>query len=146
MTRTKLSEKQRRFCEIFSANGGNATDAAREAGYAKPHPQGAENLQKPTIQRELEKMRLETTNQAIADREQRQIFLTRMMDDESQATRDRIRACELLGKAQGDFITRIEEVNKPVYGRPTPEELEEAKRHILAELDRAEPSEYVRVR
>jgi phage terminase small subunit len=103
-----LTEKQRRFCEAYAANGGNALDAARVAGYAKPHPQGAENLQKPTILQALELLRSEKTNAAIATREERQSFWTSVMRDSGQEMKDRLRAAELLGKAHADFLDRHE--------------------------------------
>ncbi len=47
---SNLTEKQRRFVEAYVGEArGNATEAARLAGYKKPHPQGAENIQKPTV-------------------------------------------------------------------------------------------------
>lgn len=46
----ELTYKQRLFVDYYlGESNGNATEAARKAGYALPHPQGAENLQKPTI-------------------------------------------------------------------------------------------------
>lgn len=35
-----LTAKQERFCQLYVANGLNATGAARDAGYAKPNTQG----------------------------------------------------------------------------------------------------------
>jgi phage terminase small subunit len=103
-----LTEKQRRFCEAYSANGGNALAAAREAGYKKPNPQGAENLAKPTIRDAIDRLRLSYTNSAIATREERQTFWTNMLRDPNVAERDRLRASELLGKSQADFIDRVD--------------------------------------
>ncbi len=108
-----LTERQRRFCEAYAATG-NATEAARQAGYRKPDPQGAENLGKPRIVEALETLRQETTAAAAADREERQAFWTSVMRGEPDADgtrptiRDRLRASELLGKAQGDFLERRE--------------------------------------
>ncbi|KAF0189317.1 MAG: Terminase small [Desulfobulbaceae bacterium] len=103
-----LSERQRKFVEAYSANGGNALAAATVAGYSKPHPQGAENLQKPTIQKAIEALRLTTTNDAIATREERQRTWTALMRNELLTPMERMKASELLGKAQGDFIDRVE--------------------------------------
>ena len=59
----KLTLKQKAFADEYLKNGGNATEAARKAGYKKPNPQGSENLAKPSIlnyiaerQAEIEKM------------------------------------------------------------------------------------------
>ena len=45
----ELTPKQKAFADNYIANGGNATDAARKAGYKKPEVQGYENLRKPNI-------------------------------------------------------------------------------------------------
>lgn len=45
----KLTPKQKAFTDNYIANGGNATDAARKAGYKQPEVQGYENLRKPNI-------------------------------------------------------------------------------------------------
>jgi phage terminase small subunit len=103
-----LSERQRKFVEAYSANGGNALAAATVAGYSKPHPQGAENLQKPTIQRAIEALRQSTTDEAIATREERQRTWTAFMRDKLLSPVERMKASELLAKAQGDFIERVE--------------------------------------
>jgi phage terminase small subunit len=103
-----LTEKQRRFCEAYSSNGGNAMDAAREAGYKAPKQQGAENLEKPVIRSALEKMREKTTNAAIATREERQSFWTSAMRSTDNDMTTRLKASELLGKSQADFVDRRE--------------------------------------
>jgi len=103
-----LTEKQRRFCEAYSGNGGNALQAAAAAGYKKPHPQGVENLQKPTVQRALESLRLTITSTAIATRQERQELWSSMIRDTALTPTERMRASELLGKSQGDFIDRQE--------------------------------------
>jgi phage terminase small subunit len=103
-----LTEKQRRFCETYSSNGGNALAAATVAGYSKPHPQGAENLQKPTVRKAIEALRLTTTSSAIMTRRERQELWSAMIRDKSIPTMARLRASELLGRSQGDFLERTE--------------------------------------
>ena len=103
-----LTERQRRFCEAYSSNGGNALDAARQAGYKKPDPQGAENLGKPSIKAAIEKLRLATTSAAIMTRQERQAFWTLVARSKDEDMKDRLKASELLGKSQGDFISRTE--------------------------------------
>jgi phage terminase small subunit len=46
MSENRLTAKQRIFVEGCIANGGNATKAARDAGYKHPNVQGAQNLVK----------------------------------------------------------------------------------------------------
>ena len=103
-----LTERQRRFCEAYSSNGGNALDAARQAGYKAAKQQGAENMEKPVIRVALEKLRLATTNAAIMTRQERQAFWTLVARSKDQDMKDRLKASELLGKSQGDFINRTE--------------------------------------
>lgn len=103
-----LTERQRRFCEAYSANGGNAQAAAKVAGYKKPNPQGAENLKKPSVRSALEALRQSRTNDAIATREERQAFWTETMRNKGVEFKDRLKASELLGKSQADFIERID--------------------------------------
>lgn len=52
----KLTLKQRRFCDEYLANGGNATEAALAAGYSSKtaYSIGSENLNKPEIKEYLQ--------------------------------------------------------------------------------------------
>jgi len=107
-----LTEGQRRFCEAFAATA-NATEAARRAGYANPDKQGPRLLENVGVTHALEALRQETTAAATADREERQAFWTSVMrgepvDGERPPLRDRLRASELLAKANGDFLERRE--------------------------------------
>ena len=108
MKERALSPKQQKFVEIYAACG-NATEAARQAGYRKPHPQGAENLQKPTIQLAIATLTKQTADARIATVAERQQFWTAVLrGEESAEMKDRLKASELLGKCQGDFIERVE--------------------------------------
>ena len=101
-----LTERQRAFCEAYVENGGNAADAARKAGYKNPHPQGVQTLRLVTVRNALEKLRRSTTNAAIASREERQSFWSSVLRDQNIDMKDRLKASDLLGKSQADFITR----------------------------------------
>lgn len=103
-----LTEKQRRFCEAYAGNGGNAMAAAKEAGYQKPKQEGARMLENAGIRAALEDLRRRQTNRAIATREERQSFWTTVMRDNGQMMKDRLKASELLGKCQADFIDRVD--------------------------------------
>lgn len=46
----KLTPKQKAFADNYIKNGGNASDAARKAGYKQPEIQGYENIRKPNIE------------------------------------------------------------------------------------------------
>lgn len=45
----KLTPKQKAFADNYIANGGNATDAARKAGYKCPEVQGCQLLKNPNV-------------------------------------------------------------------------------------------------
>lgn len=109
-----MTPKQQAFVEHYAACG-NATEAARLAGYKKPHPQGAENLLKPTIQAAIAALAEQTRSGRIATAVERQEFWTAVMrsDEGYEAEmKDRLKASELLGKAQLDFVEKVEMVHK----------------------------------
>ena len=59
----KLTDKQKRFIEEYMANGMNATQAAKDAGYSEKTADviGSENLVKPNIKAEIERLQAETS-------------------------------------------------------------------------------------
>lgn len=120
-----LTERQRRFCEAYASNGGNAMAAATSAGYARPQQQGAENLEKPGVRTALEAMRQATTSAAIATRAERQALWTsilraELVDGDGMPPKfvDRLKASELLGKSQADFLERVDHSNSDGSLRP----------------------------
>jgi phage terminase small subunit len=99
----KLTSKQQKFVEAYC---GNATEAARIAGYKQPAIQGHENLQKPNVKAAIEARDAEPKKIRIATREERQGFWTGVMENTQTDMKDRLRASELLGKSGADFIER----------------------------------------
>jgi phage terminase small subunit len=108
---TALTERERRFVEQFMASG-NATKAAEKAGYSKKTSSqiGYRLLRKVQIQRAIAD-RAEN-DPAVWTREQRQQFWTAIARGaaayEGATLRDRLKASELLGRSQADFIERHE--------------------------------------
>lgn len=103
----KLTHKQRRFVEAYMGEAcGNATEAARLAGYASPEGSAADLMGNPKILAEIAATAAE--DPLIATREDRQRWWTEVMLDESVSMKDRIKASELLGKSQADFVQRHE--------------------------------------
>ena len=102
-----LTVKQQRFVEAYN---GNATRAAIEAGYSERW--AASNIDKLLKNTEIQaaiKGREQTRIDGfIATREERQRFWTRIMRDENADIKDRLRASEVLGRSEGDFIERVE--------------------------------------
>lgn len=107
----ELTEKQRRFVEAYvGAACGNATEAARLAGYSGNDvtlaTTGSENLRRPPIAAAIAAASKPIRKAAIMDQAERQELLTQIAKSAEEETRDRLRSVELLGKMQGDFIER----------------------------------------
>jgi phage terminase small subunit len=105
----KLQEKQRRFVEAYTGPAqGNATEAARMVGYKHPTTQGPRLLENVGVAEAIQAATSHVRSAAIATREERQELLTAMMRGEVEDARpsDRLKATEILGKMQGDFIEK----------------------------------------
>lgn len=102
-----LTAKQQRFVDAYT---GNATQAAIAAGYSEKTAPfiGAENLKKPKIIAELKSRETVRCTPLIASRAERQQFWSSVMRDKEQQMRDRLKAAELLGKSEADFVERQE--------------------------------------
>ena len=102
-----MTKKQQLFIQYYLCSL-NATEAAKRAGYSAKtaYSIGAELLKNPEIQKAIEQQSHERINSLIADRSERMIFLTGIMRDIEQNTKDRLRACELLSRLDGDFVSK----------------------------------------
>ena len=111
----KLTTKQARFVDAYC---GNATEAALVAGYSPKTAAfiGAENLKKPKISAAIKERETQRNAPLIATREERQAFWTKIMNSQSEETRDRLKASELLGKSEADFTEKREvDMNAKVF-------------------------------
>ena|SRR5690348_6526869 len=94
------------FVEAYKANGGNATQAARTAGYNGDDVTlavvGSKLLRVAKVAEEIR--RENPVNQLILTREQRQQLWTEAATTKAIDWPTRLRASELLGKSQGDFV------------------------------------------
>jgi phage terminase small subunit len=121
----KLTTKQQRFVDFYD---GNATDAAREAGYKGNSVTlgqvGQENLKKPLVAKALASREKKRNKSTIATREERQAFWSRVYRGQEKnkiitkegveiecapSMKDRLKATELLGKSEADFVERHRE-------------------------------------
>ncbi|CAI3561218.1 terminase small subunit [Clostridium neonatale] len=110
----KLSPKQKAFADYYIETG-NATEAARRAGYKKPNVQGSQNLEKLSIKSYIEE-RIKATDEArIAKGEEVLEYLTKVMRGEEKdqfgldaTISDRTKAAELLGKRYRLFTDKME--------------------------------------
>lgn len=131
-----LTAKQQKFVDEYFING-NATDAARLAGYSKKtcYSIGNENLKKPEITAALREKEKEIQDKNIARQEEVLTYLTSIMRGEQSenvligigngkqkiakikvSAKDRIKAAELLGKRYGLWTDKQEvDINLPTF-------------------------------
>ena len=106
-----MNPRQRKFVEAYK---GNATAAAREAGYAGNDVTlanvGHQLLMKPEIAAIIKGREDKEIEGLVASRVDRMKFWSEVMRDEETSMSDRLRASELLAKAQMDFTERHEVV------------------------------------
>lgn len=102
-----LNAKQRAFVEAFT---GNATEAAIAAGYSKKtaHSIGQRLLKNVEIVAAIRSREEKAIRPTIANREKRQEFWSSTMLDVDEDMKNRLKASELLGKSEGDFLERVE--------------------------------------
>ena len=100
-----MTDKQVKFITEYTKDF-NATQAAIRAGYSPKtaYSQGQRLLKNAEIQRVMNEHR----DRGIADRETRQKFWSDTMQDSNEDMKNRLRASELLGKSECDFIERAE--------------------------------------
>ncbi|MGL4108332.1 terminase small subunit [Clostridium sp. LP20] len=111
----KLTPKQQAFADYYIELG-NATEAARRAGYKKPNVQGSQNLEKLSIKSYIEDRIKALDEKRIAKGEEVLQYLTRVMRGEEKdqfgldaSLQDRTKAAELLGKRYRLFVDKIEQ-------------------------------------
>ena len=110
----KLTAKQQRFVDAYD---GNATKAAIAAGYSEKTAYSAgqrmlKNVEILTAIQERENRRIQPL---IMTREERQTMWSEIARDKGERTQDRLKASELLGKSEADFVER-QEISGPDQG------------------------------
>jgi len=120
-----LTPKQKAFCQFYAGNG-NATESARLAGYSNKTAEaiGLENLGKPRIAEYIVELAAILENKRIATATERQEFWTSVMRGEVDVNDRQLKAADSLGKAQGDFITKLEVSGEIKLDTLSDEELE----------------------
>lgn len=128
----KMTEKQKRFCDEYLISL-NATQSAVKAGYSKKYANtnASKLLQNTTIKQYIEKRMAEKESELIAEQDEVLKYLTSVLRGESISTeivvegigkgfseartinkepseKDRLKAAELLGRAYGTFMDKVE--------------------------------------
>jgi phage terminase small subunit len=101
----QLTDKQLRFVELYA---GNASEAAKLAGYSHPRMAGKRCLKDEYICTLIADKRKAEIKPHIKDRQARQKFWSDFMDNEEKDDKDRLKASELLARSEGDFLDRVE--------------------------------------
>ena len=126
-----MNQRRRAFCEAYLASG-NATEAAREAGYSA-RSQGQRLLTFADVQEYLAARNQEISAASTAQVEEIRQFWTATMRDQGAKTGDRLKASELLAKTYGAFLDRVE-VDAEVKTRELMAEMTEEELRALAQL------------
>ena len=105
-----LTTKQKAFCENYAGNGGNGKQAAISAGYSESSAaeSASENLTNSNVIEYLQSLTKPKSDDAIACAVEQQRFFTGIMRDTTEKTDARIKACETLGKMQGNYKDKLE--------------------------------------
>lgn len=114
MDNKKLTPKQKAFADYYIELG-NATEAARRAGYKKPNVQGSQNLEKLSIKSYIDERVNALDETRIAKGEEVLEYLTKVMRGKEKdqfgldaSLQDRTKAAELLGKRYRLFVDKVE--------------------------------------
>jgi phage terminase small subunit len=128
----RLTQRQRDFAKLV-AGGMKEEDAMAQVGYSKNYiPNTLYKLRNnKRIQELIEKYKEgPVTDNVIANNIDRQMFWTSVMNDPSNTTGMRLKASELLGRSEGDFVDRRQvettEKKNPIVKMPntSPEDWE----------------------
>ena len=119
----KLTAKMEHFAQLLF-QGYSQADAYKLAYPAQAtqrpgtlYPNASRLAANSNVIARLAELRAAVVAPGILDAIQRQEFWSHIICDDSKDTRDRLRASELLGKAQGDFIERTENKNLNVHAQ-----------------------------
>lgn len=109
----KLTSKEERYCTLVALEGLSQRQAYKEAYDTNATFQAMDVAssrlsQKAKIRLRIEQLRKSVVSPLILDKQQRMEMWSDMAKDETLKPIDRLRASELLAKADGDFVQRIE--------------------------------------
>jgi phage terminase small subunit len=107
----KLKPKQARFVRAYIDNGGNATQAAITAGYARKNAgqTGAENLKKPQIEEAIRELTEAREKSAGITAEWVRQQIAQIAQKVEAKDQDRLKALDMLAKMLGLYERKEEE-------------------------------------
>ncbi len=116
----QLSERRRKFVEAYMGKAhGNASEAARIAGYKTPGVEGCRLLKDDKVRAAIAER--EQADPLVTTREERMRWLASVIrgdltdKDGGPVETDvshRLKALELAGKASGDYVKRVDHTTK----------------------------------
>lgn len=108
-----LQQKEKRFCLELVKNGGNRTQAYKDAGYAVKNDnvagvEGHNLLEKPKIRAEYDRLCEKVTTPVVLTITQRMELLSKIGADENCSANERINAIDKLNKMDGVYVQKQE--------------------------------------
>jgi hypothetical protein len=138
MNEYKLSYKQVLFCMFYS---GNASEAARQAGYKQASVQGSRLLGNDKVKSLIDSLTArEQASDGILSREQLMQIWSDLARDTDAGWPARLQATQLLGKAYGAFIDKtaiMAQISVEHLEKYSDKELLEKVSEYMAILDKA---------
>ena len=102
----KINLRLKKFAEYYCGEClGNAEQSAIRAGYSKAYARGNANklVAKDCVQEYIAELNAKIEPEIVANIADIKSFWTRVMNDEEEVMKNRLRASELLAKTQGMF-------------------------------------------
>lgn len=106
---SEVTERQKRFVDFYIETG-NATEAARKAGYKKPHVQGTQNLAKLSVKEAIDARLAEMESERIAD-------ATEVLEHLTAALRGEIKEQVIVTESIGDFMSEARIMEKQLSAK-----------------------------
>lgn len=101
-----MDERRKRFCEYYVGECvGNVAQAALKSGYSQSYSYHRAHslLENVEVKEYIKELSKAGTQERIATAEEVKSFWSDIMNDTSEATKDRLKASELLAKVLGLF-------------------------------------------
>lgn len=108
----------------YMKNGGNMKKAMIDAGYSENYADRNSKYLMGIIGEEIKEAQKTIKNDNIKSIEEVQEWWSTVIDDEEEATKDRLKASELLVKSKGGFVENVKvngNINNPLAGLTTEE-------------------------
>ena len=114
---SRLTPRQRKFCELYVENGGNGKQAATDAGYSArtAKEQASRLLTNVHIVKYIIDLRDRAETVKVKSIIQTKAFLSAMIDDETVADGVRVNAARILLQSSGAFFAQNATAEVNVY-------------------------------